>query len=298
VQSRRGLLGTVFLAVVLVFGAGRAWAAVGGSSIPIQTAPWTVLITQDSDWGVSHCGGSIVDASHIVTAAHCLYDPTGTEVPTNALSVRAGISNVSTEAGDAEQDRAVTAARAYPGYVWTGGPSDNDVAVLTLSAPLTLGGPTAQAVALPAASGFPAGGQGQVAGFGKQTGSAPADGSLRQISLTIETQTACSTVADTLLQSIATALCASGSGISICDGDSGSGLVLAGAAPVLLGVVSAGPTSCAPGSDGIFTWVGTPQILSFIGPVSPPVAKPAPVRPVAVSHRRPHRRTVLALPET
>jgi secreted trypsin-like serine protease len=248
---------------------------------------------------VSHCGGSIVDPLHVVTAAHCLYDPTGTEMPPNALSVRAGISNItSTTAGDAEQDRAVSVASVYPGYVWNGGASENDVAVLTLSAPLTLGGPTAQAVALPAAGVFPAGAQAQIAGFGKQSATAAPDGSLRQISLTVESPSACGAAASTLLESLATALCASGSGDSICAGDSGSALVSAGATPVLLGLVSAGPTGCTPGSDGIFTWVGAPQILAFIGPLSAPAAKPAAGKPVTVAaRRRTHRgaRAVLGL---
>jgi secreted trypsin-like serine protease len=291
----------------MVGAAQPAGAVVGASAIQIQSAPWTVLITQDSGWGVLRCGGSILDPQHVVTAAHCAFDISGTQVPVSALSVRAGISNVSSPSpADSEQDRSVSAIRVAPGYLWTGGPAANDVAVLTLAQPLTLGGTSAQALALPPPSApFPAGAHASVAGFGKQSASSPSDGSLRQLPVLVDTQATCDQVAAPVLQSVTTALCVNTPGGAICEGDSGSALVTTEGSPVLLGIVSGGPSNCPPGSDGIFTWVGAPQIMSFLNEGAPPA--PAAQQPAAIArvaarttHRRhaPARTTLTALPKT
>jgi hypothetical protein len=68
-------------------------------------------------------------------------------------------------------------------------------------------------------------------------------------------------------------LCAGSPGSSVCNGDSGSGLVTTTGTPVLVGVVSAGATGCETGSHATFTYTGAPEILQFVqGNDNPPTA--------------------------
>src|SRR6266404_516149 len=84
------------LALAALVGAGVASAAgrvVGGTMIQIQSAPWTVFVTYHFGSTGAVCTGSVLDASHILTAAHCLYDPSGILAQPSSVSVQAGVSN-------------------------------------------------------------------------------------------------------------------------------------------------------------------------------------------------------------
>jgi Trypsin len=266
------------LAGVMLVGVARpAVTVVGGTTIQIQQAPWTVFVQQDAGTSRYLCTGSIVDASHVLTAAHCVYDESGNLAQASALSVKAGVSNYSTPAStDAEQDRAVTSFRVHPGYVWTGKVSTDDVAVLALSTPLDLTGPAVQAIALPAAAApFPAGTAVGVAGFGRETPTVGSSGPLAWMTGTVDSQGACGQFSpdDGLIADNAVLLCASSPQSAVCNGDSGSGLVTTTGTPVLVGVVSAGSVGCEPGTHSLYTYVGAPEILDFIqGSNTPPTA--------------------------
>jgi secreted trypsin-like serine protease len=252
---------------LLSTGTGVALPVTGGAALRIDVAPWAVLITRTSGSGAEVCGGSILDPAHVLTAAHCLYDASGTQASSRDLFVRAGISNArSPLTTDAEQSRAVSSARVFPGYTWTGGASSGDVAVLTLAQPLALVGSAFQAVALPpAGTPYPAGAQATLAGFGREFAGVPSNGSLQLFSGTVNTQTACGAIFDRVLPTADdTGLCASSPSSSICSGDSGSGLVTVAAPRTLIGVVSSGRADCAAGSDALFTYVGAPDIRTFL----------------------------------
>src|SRR6476659_5465352 len=55
---------------------------VGGQESSISQFPWQVfvLLENEAEGKTGSCGGSILDASHIVTAAHCV-DHEGTTTP-------------------------------------------------------------------------------------------------------------------------------------------------------------------------------------------------------------------------
>jgi Trypsin len=280
-SSPRRLASAFVLAIVItgaiVGGAAPAGGVLGGTPIQVQAAPWTVFVQQDAGASRYICTGSVVDASHILTAAHCLYDDSGRLAQPDTLVIRAGISNFSSPApSDAEQDRTVSSFRVHPGYSYTGSEAADDVAVLALPAPLDLSGPAVQAIALPSpGAAFPSGAQVGVAGFGKQDPSADASGPLVWMTGTVDPQGSCGQFSPRgLIDGNAITLCASSTSSAVCNGDSGSGLVTTtGGAPVLVGVVNAGAPGCAIGTHSVFAYVGAPEILEFVqGNDSPPTA--------------------------
>ncbi len=264
-------------AVIMAPGASPATTVLGGTAIQIQAAPWTVFVQQNAGATLYLCTGSIVDASHILTAAHCLFDDSGALTQPSTLSIRAGISNFTSPAAtDAEQDRTVTSFRVHPGFTYTGSEAPDDVAVLVLSSPLDLSGPAVQAVALPTAgSAYPAGAQVGVAGFGKQNPTADASGPLVWMTATIDAQGSCGQFSPQgLIENNAVTLCAVSPTSAVCNGDSGGGVVTTGGgAPVLVGVVDAGTPGCGIGTHSVFAYVGASAILSFVqGSNTPPSA--------------------------
>jgi len=278
VQRRlaRALALAALAGAVCSAGASSATRIVGGTAIQIQAAPWTVFVQQRLAATGFLCTGSIVDSSHILTAAHCVYDDSGNLASASQLTVKAGVSNFSAPSStDVEQDRTVSAVRVHPGYHWTGNVEPDDVAVLTLSSPLDLSGPAAQTIALPSPNApFPANAQVGVAGFGKQTPTAEASGSLSWTTATVDPQGSCSSSpADGLIDNNGIALCAGSPSSAVCNGDSGSGLVTTTDPKTLIGVTNGGAIGCTVGSHGSFTYTGAPEILDFVqGNDQPPSA--------------------------
>jgi hypothetical protein len=249
---------------------------VGGGSVRVQSAPWTVLVRQATGANFTLCTGTVIDAQHVLTAAHCVFDPNRALASVTALSIRAGISSYTTSVpGDAEQDRDVSSFRVHPGYRGPGVVSEDDVAVLALSVPLDLTGQAVQPVALPApGSAFPAGVGVGFAGFGRQVAGTNANGSLYWFAGTVDDQGTCGDFSNSIVfRADAIALCASAPSASVCNGDSGAGLVTLGDSRVLVGVVSAGQGGCLVGGHTLFTSVTAPEILRFVqGEDVPPTA--------------------------
>jgi secreted trypsin-like serine protease len=74
-------------------------AIVGGSQISIGQAPWQVaveaVIPEEKGFVEILCGGSILDSSHILTAAHCVFDSkTSKLTPAEDFTVRAGAADL------------------------------------------------------------------------------------------------------------------------------------------------------------------------------------------------------------
>lgn len=235
-----------------------AGAIVGGSAVSIRRVPWTVFIQDASATASTFCTGSILDATHILTAAHCLYGETGSLAQPVDLTVEAGVSNTITPLPtDAAQNVEVRAFRIHPGYVWRS--TDDDVAILTLSSPLKLNGPDARPVRLPPAGiTLPLGTRATLAGYGSQEEGLPPDGRLESMSATIDPQALCDPSSGGIT------LCARAPHASTCNGDSGAALMTTGPTPTLIGLVSIGSVACTPGSHTLFTYVGAAAIRRFI----------------------------------
>lgn len=97
---------------------------VGGTNANIADYPWQISLQTSS--GFAFCGGSIVDASWVVTAQHCIADGS------SDLRVVAGMSNLSSGGQSRTVDQVIT----YPGYVDAS--KGEDVALLHLTSPLSL----------------------------------------------------------------------------------------------------------------------------------------------------------------
>ena len=273
----------VAAALVLVL-APAASGIVGGNAVDVRNAPWSVLVLHRAGGGGSLCSGAIIDATHVLTAAHCVVE-NGAPVAASTLTVRAGVTNASTPGpSDSLQDRVVSTVRVHAGYVQGARTGGDDVAVLVLSTPLGLDGPTARAIALPSAStAIRFGDSVSLAGFGLKTINGTIDGTLNGMTGTLVDQGECLPPAYDTANGVL--LCAFSGSSSPCSGDSGGALVLPGSTPVVIGVTRA--ASCSSNSVASYANVTAPEILQFVqGNDAPPMA-PRPQTTTVLKHPTP-----------
>ena len=254
--------------------APSAGAVFGGTPTDPRSAPWTAAVIQKLPSGHGFlCSGTIIDATHVVTAAHCVFDDKGARARPDALLVKAGTGNgLSASAADPEQDRVVASLRVHPAYSFDLRAVADDVAVLELSEPLELRGLYVRAASLPGAGkAFPVGKAFLFAGFGARAPGVKSDGALSSARGTVSDQGTCVNGANPLLREAnAIVLCAVAPGSGSCEADSGGGLV-ATASHELLGVLNGG--ECASRGALQSANVAAPEILRFIqGDDHPPSA--------------------------
>jgi secreted trypsin-like serine protease len=116
---------------------------VGGSDATIDEAPWQVALVNrlaGDDFNGQFCGGSILNAGWVVTAAHCV----DWGIRARDLLIMAGSDYLS--------DTSMTGVRVssiiiHPG--WDPDSSDNDIALIKLRSPLSLQEGVAEAIQLP-----------------------------------------------------------------------------------------------------------------------------------------------------
>jgi len=249
---------------------------VGGSEASISQFPWQVFLEGRFEEGgrtfTTSCGGSILDATHILTAAHCV-DIEGTTLQHSAAAflVASGDSNVN-ELSPTTQVRRVAGIRTHPYYTVSPEMKD-DAAVLTLEKPLELSeAANAEPIPLVPAGATPAPGSTlSLSGYGKEQGAedAPPDGQLHSTTLTAIGSDACRSQ---VKLSSAVLLCAVSPSSSGCQGDSG-GPLTQGSPAVEVGIVAFGAKECPVGNPTVFTNIAAPEIRDFIeGSETPPVA--------------------------
>ena len=121
---------------------------INGKTAP-SPIPWQVHLRQGSPSVFSYfCGGTIIDAKTILTAAHCFH---GMNLKGTDFFVTAGIVHVD-GAGQSAFVEKITLHESYDNEN-----VDNDVAILKLKTPLTFYKNSVQRACLPEASYVPTG---------------------------------------------------------------------------------------------------------------------------------------------
>jgi hypothetical protein len=221
------LVGLVVLlaAVPRAHAAGKPAQIVGGNIVTSpEEAPWSVFVSAVNGEGATLCSGTIIGADRVVTAAHCVFDR-GQLRPPGALSVVGGIVDGRLGADWSRlQSRQVKGVAAHPGY----DPAlrGYDIAVLVLSTPFDISGAAVRPIAVASAPASPA----RVYGWG-QTSETTRDDRLHSLTQGLVRAYRC-------VNGVPAMLCGQTLSGATCFGDSGSGLVIPGAPPRLLGVES------------------------------------------------------------
>ncbi len=253
---------------------------VGGGPATPGEWPWQVALVNGSASGPNYwydqfCGGSLIHPQWVVTAAHCITDQYGNVEAPSSVDIVAGIYNLSSPAAGYQQRDVIQIVR-HPGY----NPNifDNDIAMLKLSSPVTIGGSgeskTALVQAAPASLGTLAGGTATVTGWGKTQSVPQYPDQLYEVAMPVLANSTCGDanhwgggITDNML-------CAGydGGGYSSCFGDSGGPLVVnSGGQWYLAGIVSFGTNPCAlPYIPAVFTRVSQygSWINQTIGPAT------------------------------
>lgn len=222
-------------------------AIVGGTNQNIANHPWQISL--QSSTGSHFCGGSVLNASWIVTAQHCIDGSTNHVVSAPAsIRVAAGSSTLSGMASGG-QIRQVDQVIPYPGY--TTASSGKDVALLHLTTPLDLADPEVESIALATAADESAGltnagVTGNVSGWGSLSSGGSSPDTLQAVNVPIVSNaTAGSLYGMTITSDQLAAGDTTNGGEDSCQGDSGGPFTVAkGAGRILAGVVSWG-NGCA-----------------------------------------------------
>lgn len=226
IQSRGGLVQMLY---------GRI---VGGTQTTIQAYPYQVSMHY---YGSHRCGGSVITATKILTAAHCTY-----RLSAGSLSVRAG----TTYPESSGQLIAVSKINQHTGY--NDNSLVNDIAVLILRSALSLSN-SVRAISIPnQGATVNVGANGQVTGWGAQREGGGIASALRVVSVPVVSNQQCSSLYGGGITN--NMLCAGflAGGKDSCQGDSGGPYVING---VQHGVVSFGYGCARPNYPGVYTRV-------------------------------------------
>jgi len=203
--------------------------------------------------GGSHiCGGSLINANTIVTAAHCSVS----NVIGSVSNLRVRLGSVSRSSGGTLVG--VSSVVLHPSY--NSATSNYDIAIWKLSTSVPTSS-TIGYVSLPASGSDPAAGSTvTVAGWGTQSsGANTSPNALYKVSVPVVARTTCRNSYSNLTNNMVCAGLTAG-GKDSCQGDSGGPLV--DASKTLVGVVSFGEGCALPNYPGVYTRVST--ALTFI----------------------------------
>ncbi len=241
---RKVVVGLVAAAGLIGGVAGGAGAIVNGTESAPEARPYQVSLQSG---GEHYCGGTVVDATTIITAAHCLEGESA-----SSTTIRAGVTDLDSNGGQTVQVASMT---SHPSYANSG---VADIAVIKLATPLTLGNGV-QAIPLATSADVSNAATGTVSGWGAVSENGDGSSSLLEVQVPLVTDASCS---GSLGTDGPTELCAGGTGTDSCYGDSGGPLVVnSDRGPVLAGVVSWGE-ECGGATPGVYADV--PGLTNWI----------------------------------
>jgi trypsin len=292
---------------------------IGGAGVSISRFPFQVALynpAAGSPMAGFFCGGVIVDATHVVTAAHCLAGGGhGRGSVSREVAVLAGSTRLDRPDPGSVRDPAasVSVDPYYNPYT-----NDYDIGVVALARPLWSGTiapsingaapiaplaiDTAAAARYDESSAAPAT-LATVSGWG-DTNPAPSGapsypGALRANAVPLVSESLCQEEYAAIEQTITPRMLCAGSSrprADSCYGDSGGPLVVDRASParppadyVLVGLVDFGNGCAQPGFAGVYTRIADPAIAHFLSSDVGHRAKLAVRRPGHKRKRHVHR---------
>lgn len=243
---------------------GPTTQVVGGKPVAIGADSFMAHLQITVGERIFGCGGTVIDATHVLTAAHCAVEAEADALPPEAFAVTVG-STLLSEAGP-ENVYEVAGVEVHPSY----DPLTHayDAAVLTLAAPIE--NPNVEPIPLVAIEGkVRKAKHAKVAGWGLRAFNVPASASdhLREASLKITGPRACRKAfrGAGVRVSKATMLCGYAKGRDACQGDSGGPLFRRTAnGPIQVGITSFGIGCAFEGIPGVFTRLSDPSIGGFV----------------------------------
>jgi hypothetical protein len=263
---RRAVAGAV-LAAVLLLAAAPAEAYHGGRRVTSATeAPYSVLIDARTFFMQFLCTGSLIDPSHVVTAAHCATGDHGKPLRARAFTIAAGVTARKPGLVPGAQLRRVTRVRVHPDY----DPHLNgyaDVAVLTVDPPFATTDTVAPIPLVASGSALTPGAIVRGYGFGQDS---RGDETIDEHTLDMVVRPFSQCLPG--VGGVACARSATGTG---CPGDSGGPVVTTTPHVELAGVISGGSDNrCARGETAWFADLASPGIGDFVRGSDDPPAMP------------------------
>ncbi|PNF21283.1 hypothetical protein B7P43_G02141 [Cryptotermes secundus] len=222
---------------------------VGGHNAELGEWPWIAALFNG---GRQFCGGSLIDSTHILTAAHCVAHMSSWDVA--RLTVRLGDHNIKISSEVRHIEKRVKRVVRHRGF--DSRTLYNDIAILTMDSPITF---TQQVrpICLPTGSALYSGTTGTVIGWGSLREGGHQPDTLQEVNVLIWTNDACRSKYGPSAPGgiVEHFLCAGDNGHDSCSGDSGGPLMINQGRWMQVGIVSWG-IGCGKGQfPGVYTRV-------------------------------------------